>query len=71
MMSELPENLRKTALILIKLEEATADEVARVSGRKRSTESYYLNLLTSLKLAKKKKVGRKIYFMFNGSDADK
>ncbi|WP_290597531.1 MULTISPECIES: hypothetical protein [unclassified Archaeoglobus] len=68
MISELPENLRKTALILIKLGEATADEVAKVSGRKRSTESYYLNLLTSLKLAKKKKVGRKIYFMFNGSD---
>ncbi|WP_456467641.1 helix-turn-helix domain-containing protein [Archaeoglobus sp.] len=67
MISELPENLRKTALILLKLGEATADDVAKVSGRKRSTESYYLNLLTDMKFVKKKKVGRKIYFTFRGN----
>lgn len=65
MISELPENLKKTALILMRLGEATADDVAKISGRKRSTESYYLNLLADLKFVKKRKVGKKIYFIFN------
>jgi predicted transcriptional regulator len=65
MISELPENMRKTAVTLIKLKEATAEDIAKITGRKRSTESYYLNLMAQLNLVKKKKVGRKIYFIFN------
>ncbi|WP_202318433.1 helix-turn-helix domain-containing protein [Archaeoglobus neptunius] len=68
MISDLPENIRKTALILLKLGEATAEDIARITGRKRSTESYYLNLMADMNLVKKKKVGRKIYFIFNGKD---
>ena len=65
MISELPENMRKTAITLLKLKEATAEDVAKITGRKRSTESYYLNLMAQLNLVKKKKVGRKIYFIFS------
>ncbi len=65
MITDLPENLRKTVVTLLRLGEATASDVAKVTGRDRSTESYYLNLLFSLKLVKKKKVGRKVYYMLN------
>jgi len=65
MISELPSNIQKTVVALMRLGEATAEDVAKITGRKRSTESYYLNLMAEMKLVKKKKVGRKIYFVFN------
>ncbi|AAB90729.1 MULTISPECIES: helix-turn-helix domain-containing protein [Archaeoglobus] len=71
MMTDLPENIRKTAVALLRLGEATAEDIAKITGRKRSTESYYLNLMADLKLVKKKKVGRKIYFIFNSRDQEK
>lgn len=65
MMADLPDNLRRTVLVLLRLGEATAEDVARHSGRGRSTESYYLNLLAKMNIVKKKKMGRKIYFSIN------
>ncbi|WP_456329165.1 helix-turn-helix domain-containing protein [Archaeoglobus sp.] len=67
MMSRLPDNIRRTAVALLRLGEATAEDIAKITGRKRSTESYYLNLMADMKLVKKKKVGRKIYFMLNSN----
>lgn len=68
MIAELPENIKKTAITLLRLKEATAEDVAKLTGRKRSTESYYLNLLAEMNIVKKKKVGRKIYFFINRAD---
>ncbi len=65
MIDDLPENLRKTILSLLKLGEATAQDIARITGRNRSTESYYLNMLTQMRILKKRKIGRKIYFSIN------
>ncbi len=65
MITDLPDNLRKTVLSIIKLGEATAGDVAKLTGRDRSTESYYLNMLTNMNLLKKKKMGRKIYYKLN------
>ena len=39
----LPDNLRKTALAMCKLSEATAQDVAGETGRKRAVESALLN----------------------------
>ncbi len=65
MILELPENLRKTVAALLKLGEGTASDVARVTGRGRATESYYLNLLYSLNYVSKKKIGKRTYYFFN------
>ncbi len=68
MISDLPVSVRKTFVTLVKLGEATAEEVSKCTGRKRSTESYYLNFLARMNLVKKKKIGRKIYYSVNYSD---
>ncbi len=65
MITELPENIRKTVVTLLKLGEATAGDIAKITGRDRSTESYYLNLLAEMKILKKRKMGRKIYYRIN------
>ena len=65
MIIDLPDNLRKTVLSIIKLGEATAGDVAKLTGRDRSTESYYLNMLTNMNLLRKKRIGRKIYYELN------
>ncbi|MET1124520.1 MAG: helix-turn-helix domain-containing protein, partial [Archaeoglobaceae archaeon] len=62
MIEDLPENIRRTVAALLRLKEATASDVARLTGRKRATESHYLNILHSLDIVRKKKVGRKIYY---------
>jgi hypothetical protein len=58
----LPDHLRKTAMILIKQGEATADDIARVSGRARAVESGYLNQLHVMGHVKKHRKGRHVYF---------
>lgn len=58
----LPDHLRKTALALCNLGEATADMVAKETGRARAAESDYLNQLVSRGYVKKKRIGRKVYF---------
>jgi response regulator of citrate/malate metabolism len=58
----LPDHLRKTAVTLCKLEEATADEVAEQTKRARAVESGYLNQLVVMGYMKKERKGRKAYF---------
>jgi len=61
----LPDHLRKTAVSLCKLEEATADEVAEQTKRARAVESGYLNQLVIMGYMKKERRGRKAYFFVN------
>jgi len=61
----LPDHLRKTAVTLCKLEEATADEVSKQTKRARAVESGYLNQLVVMGYVKKERRGRKAYFYVN------
>ena len=61
----LPDHLRKTAVTLCKLEEATADQVAEQTKRARAVESGYLNQLVVMGYMKKERKGRKAYFCVN------
>jgi len=54
--------LRKTAVALCKLGQATADEVAEQTKRARAVESGYLNQLMLMGYVKKERKGRKAYF---------
>jgi hypothetical protein len=58
----LPDHLRKTAIIVCELKEASANEVAARSGRARAAESDYLNQLSRMGILKKKRKGRESYF---------
>ncbi|MDH5389734.1 MAG: helix-turn-helix domain-containing protein [Candidatus Bathyarchaeota archaeon] len=58
----LPDHLRKTAITLCKIGEATADEVAEQTKRARAVESGYLNQLVIMGYMKKERRGRKAYF---------
>jgi len=58
----LPDHLRKTAVTLCKLGQATADEVAEQTKRARAVESGYLNQLMLMGYVKKERKGRKAYF---------
>jgi len=59
---ELPGSLRTTYMALMELKEATAEEVASVTGRGRPSESHYLNTLVKMGYASKKRVGKKVYY---------
>jgi len=58
----LPDHLRKSALALATLGEATATDLSRETSRVRAVESDYLNQLVSMGLIKKKRKGRDVYF---------
>ena len=58
----LPDHLRKTAVTLCKLDQATADQVAEQTKRARAVESGYLNQLVLMGYLKKERRGRKAYF---------
>jgi len=58
----LPDHLRKTAVTLCKLGQATADEVSGQTKRARAVESGYLNQLVLMGYVKKERKGRKAYF---------
>jgi predicted transcriptional regulator len=58
----LPDHLRKTAVTLCKLDQATADEVSDQTKRARAVESGYLNQLVLMGYVKKERRGRKAYF---------
>ena len=58
----LPDHLRKTAVTLCKLGQATADAVAEQTKRARAVESGYLNQLVIMGYLKKERKGRKAYF---------
>jgi predicted transcriptional regulator len=58
----LPDHLRKSALALSTLGEATATDLSKETSRVRAVESDYLNQLVSMGLIKKKRKGRDVYF---------
>jgi len=58
----LPGSLRKTAMVLYKLREATAEDLARETKRLRAVESASANQLIRMGYLKKKREGRKVYF---------
>jgi predicted transcriptional regulator len=58
----LPDHLRKSAIALSTLSEATATDLSKETGRVRAVESDYLNQLVSMGLVKKKRKGRDVYF---------
>lgn len=59
----LPDHLRKSAIIVARLGEATSSEVAEESERARALESGYLNQLVNMGYLKKKRKGRDVYFL--------
>ncbi len=58
----LPDHLRKSAMTLSEFGEATAQQVARKTGRTRAAESDYLNQLVRMGLLTKRRKGRDVYF---------
>ncbi len=58
----LPASLRKTAMALYKFKRATADEIAKTTGRLRAVESASANQLVRMGSVKKKREGRTVYF---------
>jgi response regulator of citrate/malate metabolism len=58
----LPDHLRKTAVTISRLDQATAEEVAEQTKRARAVESGYLNQLVIMGYLKKERRGRKAYF---------
>lgn len=58
----LPMSLRKTVMVLYKLEKATAEDLARETRRLRPVESAYANQLVRMGYLSKKREGRDVYF---------
>jgi predicted transcriptional regulator len=58
----LPDHLRKTAITICRLGQATAEEVAEQTKRARAVESSYLNQLVLMGYLKKERRGRKAVF---------
>ena len=58
----LPSSLRKTVMVLYKVKEATAEDLARETKRLRAVESASANQLVRMGYLKKKREGRKVYF---------
>lgn len=58
----LPDHLRKTAMVMCKVNGATANDVAVETKRARAVESSYLNQLVTMGHVKKRRKGRKVYF---------
>jgi len=65
----LPDHLRKTAITICKLDQATAEEVAEQTKRARAVESSYLNQLVMMGYLKKERRGRKAYFYVDKEEA--
>ncbi len=59
---ELPDNLRVTAMAMLRIGEGTAEDVSKITGRSRPIESHYLSSLVRLGFLKKKRVGRKVIY---------
>lgn len=58
----LPMSLRKTVMVLYKLEKATAEDLAKETKRLRAVESASANQLVRMGYLKKKREGREVYF---------
>lgn len=68
---DLPDNLRKTALAISVLGDATAEEVAEKTGRTRNIESVYLNQLVRVRYLGKVRRGKKVFFKIKRPLEDK
>jgi hypothetical protein len=58
----LPMSLRKTVMVLYKLDKATADDLANETKRLRAVESASANQLVRMGYLKKRREGREVYF---------
>lgn len=67
----LPDHLRKTAITICRLDQATAEEVAEQTKRARAVESSYLNQLVLMGYLKKERKGRKAYFYVDKEGGNK
>ena len=65
----LPSALRKTIMVLYKLEKATADDLALETKRLRAVESAAANELVRMGYIKKKREGREVYFYIENPEA--
>ncbi len=65
----LPDHLRKTAVTLCNLGQATAEEIAEQTKRARAVESGYLNQLVLMGYLRKERRGRKAYFYVEKEDS--
>ncbi len=63
----LPMSLRKTAMVLYKLDRATAEDLAGETGRLRAVESASANQLVRMGYLSKKREGRDTYFFIDTS----
>jgi len=57
-----PDHLRKSAMTIMNLSQAMAEDVAKETGRTRAIESAYLNQLVRMGYVKKERKGRRVYF---------
>ena len=64
----LPLALRKTIIVLYKLEKATADDLALETKRLRAVESAAANELVRMGFIKKKREGREVYFFIENPE---
>jgi DNA-binding MarR family transcriptional regulator len=67
----LPMSLRKTVMVLYRLDRATADELAKETGRLRAVESASANQLVRMGYLKKSREGRDVFFYIRESPEDK
>lgn len=67
----LPLALRKTIMALYKLEEATADDLAKETNRLRAVESAAANELVRMGYIKKRREGRDVYFYIENTEEKK
>jgi hypothetical protein len=58
----LPMSLRKTVMVLYKLERATAEDLAKETKRLRAVESASANQLVRMGYLRKRREGREVYF---------
>jgi len=65
----LPLALRKTIMVLYKLEKATADDLALETKRLRAVESAAANEIVRMGFLKKKREGREVYFFIENPEA--
>jgi hypothetical protein len=61
----LPMSLRKTVMVLYKMEKATAEGLAKETGRLRAVESSAANQLVRMGYLSKKREGRDVYFFID------
>jgi len=67
----LPDNLRKSYMIVVSLENASADDVSVKTGRSRAAESSYLNQLVRLGWLEKTRERKTIHFKASANTAMK